>query len=113
MPNTWVRSVRGPLKGEVVYVLSPTEVLYVPSSEATLQTIMTKLQARPPPRGFYTLTHKNGKPYSRHHFRNIPRPTREQLLPYCTCTHSALLALPFEGPSPAVTEIGTRVVVQN
>ncbi|KAJ7233403.1 hypothetical protein B0H12DRAFT_1076631 [Mycena haematopus] len=74
---------------------------------------MTKLQARPPPRGFYTLTHKNGKPYSRHHFRNIPRPTRQQLSPYWSCSHPALLALSVEGPSPSVTEIGTRIAVMD
>jgi hypothetical protein len=111
VPGTWVCPRRGKARGQLAFVLTATK-LYIGSppvsGEPASAPIASKkgrvIQLKPEP------LKEQSRPLMKR--KDFPRvtPTPNQLVSFAASQHSALLALTFEGPCPALAE-GDRVVV--
>ncbi|KAJ6522755.1 hypothetical protein B0H19DRAFT_1086013 [Mycena capillaripes] len=89
-PGTWVRLRRGNPRGKVAFVLTATKLYVVVGNKKF------KEKSRPL--------------MKRKDYPSIA-PTPDQLVPFAASLHRALLALTFEGPSPALAEGDCVVIV--
>ncbi|KAJ6505120.1 hypothetical protein C8R45DRAFT_923417 [Mycena sanguinolenta] len=107
---TWVRGRRSVYKGEILFVLSPCKVLYVPNSEESWIRFRDKKKFKQRAESGFMITNKDRKPWTNLSYKRVHRPSRQDLLPYYRCTHSLLLALHCDWPTPAFAEPRARVV---
>ncbi|KAJ6470359.1 hypothetical protein C8R45DRAFT_1104790 [Mycena sanguinolenta] len=107
---TWVRGCRSVYKGEILFVLSPCKVLYVPNSEESWIRFRDEKKFKQRDESGFMITNKDRKPWTNLSYKWVHRPSRQDLLPYYRCTHSLLLALRCDWPTPAFAEPRARVV---
>ena len=107
---TWVRGRCSPVKGEIVFVLSPSQVLYVPSTHETWLRFREKTNVKQWPDCGFTMTRHGHKAFTNYHYKLVPRPSPQELFPYYRCTNSLLLSICCPWPTPAFAEPRTRVV---
>ncbi|KAJ6473783.1 hypothetical protein C8R45DRAFT_935900 [Mycena sanguinolenta] len=107
---TWVRGRWSVYKGEILFVLSPCKVLYVPNSEESWIRFRDKKKFKQRAESGFMITNKDRKPWTNLSYKWVHRQLRQDLLPYYRCTHSLLLALRCDWPTPAFAEPRARVV---
>ena len=111
VPGTWVRPRKKPAKEELVFVISSTALLYMPSNPSIAERFREENNFKFPRRWGYALLRKNNKLWTTREVEIIPNPSRSELAAYMTCTSKHLLGLPRNTPTCDFTEIGTRVAV--
>ncbi|KAJ6467716.1 hypothetical protein C8R45DRAFT_938375 [Mycena sanguinolenta] len=101
---------RGTPTSRIQPIEKATRVLYVPNTPASWIRFCDKKKVKQRADSGFIITNKDRKPYTNLSFKRVPRPSAQDLFPYYRCTHSLLLALRCEWPTPAFAEPRAHVV---